>query len=373
VSTRATAPERITVLGGGNTSVSIAAQLALGGHAVLLWEHPDHAGTVEPLRQRPIVHLEGAGRTGAARLAGVTTDAAEALAWSDVVLMAVPAYAHRAFAAACAPHLRPGQLLALLPGTLGSLAIARILHESGVHGVILAESDSAPYVCRKTAPDRAVIWGVLGALGFGVLPAKRTAEAMGVFGALFPGARAYPDALACGLSSLNPIVHPPGVLMNAGRIERSRGDFYFYEEGLTPTVARAIEALDAERLALGAALGVELMPVAAGYHAAGFGPAGDLWAAINGSRMLTALRAPGAVDTRWLSEDVPFGLVTWASLGAEAGVPTPVMDALTTLASAALGRDLRAEARTAADLGLAGRPPAARRALLEDGWPPSQA
>jgi opine dehydrogenase len=371
VTTSLGAPERITVLGGGNTSFSIAAHLALGGHQVVLWEHPDFAHTIEPLRGHQIIHLEGAGRTGAARLAAVTTDIAEALAWSNVILMAVPAYAHRAFAEACAPHLRAGQLVALLPGTLGSLAFGQILHDAGVDGVVLAESDSAPYVCRKIAPDRAVIWGVLSALGFGVLPARRTAETMDVLGGLFPGARAYPDVLTCGLSSLNPIVHPPGVLMNAGRIERSRGDFYFYEEGVTPAVVRAIEAVDAERLALGAALGVDLAPVAVGYHAAGFGPAGDLWATINGSRMLTALRAPGAVDTRWLTEDVPFGLVTWSSLAADVDVPTPVMDALTTLASAVLDRDMAADGRTSVDLGLHGRSAAERRALLEEGWPPT--
>lgn len=364
----ANAPERITVLGGGNTSFSIAANLALAGHAVVLWEHPDLAATIEPIRERRVIHLDGEARTGAATLAGVTTDAAEALAWSDVILVAVPAYAHRAFADALAPHLRAGHLLALLPGTLGALAVGRVLRAAGARGVVLAESDSAPYVCRKTAPDRAVVWGVLAALGFGVFPARRTPEVASVLRAIFPGARAYPDALTCGLSSLNPIVHPPGVLMNAGRIERSRGDFHFYEEGVTPAVVRAIEAVDAERLRLGQALGLSLQPVAAAYHAAGFGPAGDLWSAINGSRMLTALRAPGAVDTRWLTEDVPFGLATWSSLAAQVGVPTPVMDALTVLASAALGRDLRVGARTAADLGLAGLDPDAIRTYLEIGW-----
>ena len=166
------APERITVLGGGNTSFSVAANLALAGHAVLLWEHPDYAWTIEPIRERRAIHLDGAARTGAAKLAGVTTDAGEALAWSDVVLMAVPAYAHRAFAEACAPHVRPGHLIALLPGTLGSLAFAEVLRAHGVRGATLAESDSAPYVCRKTAPDRAVIWGVLAELGFGVFPCR---------------------------------------------------------------------------------------------------------------------------------------------------------------------------------------------------------
>jgi opine dehydrogenase len=199
-----------------------------------------------------------------------------------------------------------------------------------------------------------VIWGAVTGLGIGVEPASQTGEVMPVLQALFPGAVAYRSALEAGLSALNPVVHPPGVLMNAGRVERSRGEFYFYEEGVTPSVVKVIEALDAERRALGAAIGLELAPVAAAFHSAGFGPKGDMWAVINGSRMLTALRAPGQIDTRWLTEDIPFGLVTWSLLGDHLGVETPVMDALITLASATLGRDFRGEARELDAVGLAG-------------------
>lgn len=346
--------ERVTVLGGGNTAFSLAANLALAGFEVLLWEHPDFAHTIAPIRETRTIHLEGTARTGAATLAGVTVDPAEALAWSETLVCSVPSYAHQRFAEQLAPHLRPGHVLALLPGNLGTLAFARALREAGATGVILAEADTAPYVCRKTGPDRAVIWGTVGALGVGVFPASQTAEAMPALERLFPGATAYTNVLEAGLSAMNPVVHPAGVLLNAGRIERSRGEFWFYEEGVTPAVVRAIEAVDAERRAVGRAYGYDLAPVAAAFHKAGFGPAGDLWSAINGSAMLTALRAPGSLSTRWLSEDVPYGLVTWAALGAEAGVATPVMDALITLASAVLGVDCRETGRLAGDLALAG-------------------
>jgi len=265
------------------------------------------------------------------------------------------------------PHLRPGHLLALLPGNLGTLAFARALDEAGTDGVLLAEADTAPYVCRKTASERATIWGEVPHPGVGVFPATATERAMAALRPFFPGAVAYPHVLAAGLSALNPIVHPPGVLLNAGRIERSRGDFWFYEEGVTPAVVAAIEALDAERRALGTAFGLDLTPVAEAFHRAGFGPAGDLGATINGSRMLTALRAPGAVATRWLTEDVTYGLVTWAALAAAVGVETPIIDAVVTLASAVLGVDCRAEARTPADLGLADLGPEAMVAFLHTG------
>jgi opine dehydrogenase len=146
--------QRVVVLGAGNTGVAMAADLALAGHGVLLWEHPAFAAALEPIRGSLAIRLEGAARTGPARLTAATTDAAEALAWSDTLLCSVPSYAHAPVLAEIRPFLRPGHLLALLPGNLGALAVGRALAAAGVSEVV-AESDTAPYVCRKTGPDAA--------------------------------------------------------------------------------------------------------------------------------------------------------------------------------------------------------------------------
>lgn len=353
----------LTILGGGNTAFAVAANLALRGVAVTLCELPDYAWTLEPIRSDQEIQLAGVAETGTARIHHLTSIAAEALQ-NDLLLLIAPAYAHRPFAEFCAPHLRDGHIVVITPGTLGALEFAHIVRSAGNDSDILfAETDTAPYVCRKTSPRSAHIWGVVAGLGLGVLPAARTETVAGALRDLFtrdgrsgqPTAISpYPNVLACGLSAMNPVVHPPGVLMNAGRVEYARGDFYFYEEGVTPTVADVIYAVDAERRAIGRALGLDLTPVDAAFHAAGFGPEGDLWATINGSRMLTQLRAPGAVDTRWLTEDIPYGLGAWALLGEQVGVETPLMRSLVTLAGAALQRDFWREARTPARLGVAG-------------------
>jgi opine dehydrogenase len=355
----------VTILGGGNTAFAVAANLALRGVEVTLGELPSFASIVDPVRESRAIRLDGVVERGTARLANVTTDLGEALAASQLLLLIVPSYGHRAFAEACAPHLRSGHVLVLMPGNLGTLEFARILAEAGRpvpgSGIVLAESDTAPYVCRKVAPDAAHVWGVVSGLGVGALPAAETGRVAELLGPLFTvdgksgsatAVKPYPDVLACGLSAMNPVVHPPGVLMNAGRVEYSKGDFYFYEEGVTPAVCSVIYALDAERRAIGAALGHELTPVDVAFHAAGFGPKGDLWATINGSRMLTQLRAPGAVNTRWLTEDVPYGLGAWASLGRQLGVATPVMDSLVVLGRTAAGCE--DPGRGVAELGLEG-------------------
>ena len=195
-----------------------------------------------------------------------------------------------------------------------------------------------------------------------MLPGRDGERARALLAPWFPGVRLYGSVLECGLAAMNPVVHPAGVLLNAGRIERSRGDFYFYEEGATPGVCRLIYAVDAERLAIAAALGISLPPVDRAFHAAGFGPRGDLWSTINGSRMLTQLRAPGSLESRWLTEDVPYGLAAWALLGEQLGAQCPVMRSIVDLSSRTTGVDFWEAARRPEDLGIAGL---ARDGLLE--------
>ena len=67
--------------------------------------------------------------------------------------------------------------------------------------------------------------------------------------------------------------------------------------------------------------------------------------------MPTRAKGPTKVDSRYISEDVPQGLVLLESLGAKLNVDTPICTALINIASAALKRDLRAEGRTVERLG----------------------
>ena len=344
----------VTVLGGGNTAFSVAANLTLRGFEITLFELPEFEAAVEAIVKSRTIHLLGAAERGAATIHRITTDVEEALDQADLVLLIVPAYAHRRFAEVCAPFLRGGQTVVLMPGTLGTLEWARILREAGTEGVTLAEVDTAPYVCRKTSPDVATIWGVVTGLGLGVLPATHSQGVREMLEPLFPGVTIYPDAMACGLSAVNPVIHPAGVLMNAGRVEYSRGEFYFYEEGVSPSVANVIMQVDKERRDIGKALGYELLPANEAFHRAGFGPKGDLWATIKGSRMLTQLKAPGSLESRWLSEDIPFGLGAWVSLGAQYGVETPIMRALVDIGSIVMGFDGWTAGRGVKELGISG-------------------
>ena len=344
---------KVTVLGGGNTAFSVAARLSHRGHRVCLLEHPNFADVVEPLLEKKVISLEGVLENGPVSIEKVTLDPQEALEFSDLLLLIVPAYAHKPFAELCGPFVKEEHITVIMPGTMGSLEWKRIVSEFGAQNITVGEVDTAPYVCRKTSSLSAVIWGEVSTLGLGVHPFSATAKVEDVMASLFSNVSSYKDVVECGLSAMNPVVHPAGVLMNAGRVEYSRGEFYFYEEGVSVSVSKVIEQVDTERRDIGHVLGYNLVSVSAAFHQAGFGPQGTIWEAINGSHMLTRLKAPGSLESRWLTEDIPYGIGLWSKLGRQYGVISPVMDSLVNLGSVVMESDGWNEGRSLEDLGIA--------------------
>ena len=287
----------VTVLGAGNTGFAVAANLTLAGHSVTLGELPAFPEAIAPVRESRTIDLLGVAHTGAAEIAAVTDDVAAAAAASDTLMVIVPAYGQAPWAEALAPHLRDDHTLTLLPGTLGRWKSRASCVKPARRRFRWPRPTPPPTSAARPArpkPPSGVWFRTWGwASSRPRLPSACTPR----WSVSSPGIVPLPDVFACGLGAMNPVVHPPGVLLNAGRIERSRGEFYFYDEGVTPGVVDAIMALDAERRAVAAALGHQLPDAAQAFHAAGFGPSAeppDLWATINGSRMLTALKAPAS-------------------------------------------------------------------------------
>jgi opine dehydrogenase len=188
----------------------------------------------------------------------------------------------------------------------------------------------------------------------GVFPSSKTARVLPLLRDLYPEVAALRDVLEAGLSNCNPVIHPLGVLLNAGRIEYSRGEFWYYEEGITPATARAMESLDAERINIGKKLGLELPDMASALHSVSYGPKGDLWETLKGSKGLTPIKGPTSLSNRYLTEDVPIGLVCWSQLGRQLGVCTKLMESTVHIAGAISGKDYFVLGRTLKRCGIEG-------------------
>ncbi|MFA7183679.1 MAG: NAD/NADP octopine/nopaline dehydrogenase family protein, partial [Victivallales bacterium] len=262
------------------------------------------------------------------RITNITHDIAEAVKGADIIFLIIPSMFHHIYADILFDQLTDGQHLAILPGTFGALDMYnRMRHKGLTAGIIISESDAMPYAARRQGGNKIHIYNKLPEFGLGTFPAKFTAEATEQVKKYFPAATPLKNVLEAGLNNANPALHPLGVLLNVGRIEYAKGNFYYYEEGFTESVANAINVLDKERLALGKILGLNLPDLATGLQSASYGPKGDLWETINGSRALTPISGPTSVSNRYLTEDIPIGLNMWSSLAKQFNLPTPLIDA----------------------------------------------
>jgi opine dehydrogenase len=346
----------VAVLGAGNGGQAMAGEMAMRGHRVRLYEHPSFASGIEPLRAKPEIELLGEVVSGRFGLELVTTELRPAVAGAEVLFLPVPAFAHPSYAAALPALLEDGQIVVLYPGTFGTLLFQQALRRAGVErDVLLCETHTLPYDCRLEAPGRVrVLWKNQPML-VGVFPSRRTEEALSRLGDRFYEFRALADVLEAGLCSVNPVLHLPACIMNAGRIERSRGEFWLYEEGFTPTVCRVTERVDRERIALAAAWGYSVPTLV--QELAEHQQPRDLFFEINGALDLVVIKGPTSVQSRYFTEDIPFGLVPWTELGDRIGFDTPLLDALLALGGAIIDQEPRRTGRTLATLGVADMSP----------------
>ncbi|HYF80683.1 MAG TPA: NAD/NADP octopine/nopaline dehydrogenase family protein [Symbiobacteriaceae bacterium] len=346
---------KYAVLGAGHGGLAMAGHLGLMGHQVRLWARNQQA-------------LDGVARSGGVMLSGVVEgfgpvdvrpDLAGALAGADLVLVVVPASAHREIAYNCAPYLSSGQKVLLMPGrTAGAIEFRHTLRAAGCTAdVLVGEAQTFLYASRRTGPASARIHGIKRTVCAAALPARRTMELLDAIKPAFPQFMPARWVWKTSLDNIGAIFHPAVVLMNTGWIETTRGTFRHYLDGISPAVAGCLERLDAERVAVARALGVGALS-AIEWLGEAYGSAGStLYEAIQQTPAYFGVGAIDTIDHRYLWEDVPTGLVPIAELGRACSVPTPLTDSLIALASAVCGQNFRSSGRTLARLGLEGLSP----------------
>ena len=346
--------KRIIILGGGNGGQAMAAAMALAGYDVVLYDRFEEA--IAPVLQKGGIELSGVSGQGFASLAKVTTDLKEALFEKGLILVVVPAFAHAYVAEQIAPLLRRDDMIVLSPGsTGGALEFRKILSEHGApKDVKVGETNTLIYACRISAPGHVKILGVKEFLGVAALPAADTQALLQPLKEIYPQTQAVENVLSTGLNNMNPIFHVFPTLANLGWLEATQGNFRFYYDGITASVAKLVEAVDRERMMLCQSLGI---PTLSGieWQKKFYGARGDLLPEVlQSNHAYEEIQAPSSKETRLLTEDVPMGLVPMAEIAKIAGVPTPFMDSAILLASEIMGQDFRATGRNLRAMGLAG-------------------
>jgi opine dehydrogenase len=346
---------RYAVIGAGHGGKAMAADLAVKGFQVNLYNRtPDHITEIA-LRREIELECED-GTVHDCRLDIVTSDIAEALDEADVIMVVLPASAHRDIARLCATRLRSGQIVVLNPGrTGGALEFRRILNQMGCAGdVIVAETATFIFASRSTGPAQARIFRRKNAVPLAALPATHTNQVLELVHDALPQFIPAVNVLHTSLDNMGAIFHPALTLLNAGWIERTMGDFEFYVDGVTYSTARVLEVLDRERVTVASALGVRARPALNWLKDAYSAEGETLYEAMQANPGYQGIKAPRTLRHRYLFEDVPFSLVPLASLGAQFGVETWATEAMIRLACVVHGTNYFARGRNTEDMGLKG-------------------
>jgi opine dehydrogenase len=357
---------RVAVLGAGNGGVASAFDFAQHGHDVALYAPPEYGENVVAVDRAGGIRSSGE-LEGFAPVRYAGHDAAEAMAGAELVLVVGPAYATEPLAALAGPHLTDDTAVLICPGSCaGAIAFMRAAGlELDDPRRVVGETSTLPYAVRVTEPGAVTVFHKLTSDVFlAGVPRAGTDRLLALVSDVWPAVERAESVFQTTLQNGNPVIHPAVTLLNAGLLERTGGRFLFYEEGVTESVGRLIEAVDLERIAIADKLGLTILSepvigVRQGYmleenYSTGYSTAPGF----------QGIQAQGSLDHRYLTEDVGYSLVFLSDLAGRLGVPTPVIDAVIAIASVVLGRDFTAEGkRTMSTLGLDGMPAAELAAL----------
>ena len=348
----------------------VVAELGIAGFKLRLHDIDD--SRLSDIRARGGVDVEGE-NGGFAAVELATSDLRSAIDGVDVIIIVTGGNPQALVARSAAPVLQAGQIILLIQGnTGGSLIVRRALDDAGCRAQVdVAEMDNYPYSCWRLSPTRIRPIVRKRWLQIATFPGNRISTVFPRLSPLFPEAVAAPNVLYTGFTNANAMLHVANCVANAARIE-SEDKYKFYAEGVTPAVARLYEAINAERVAVAAALGASV-PTLADWFDRVYGVRGASLVetchhlTYNSDGPYQATGTPNSLDHKFITEDVPTGLIPMSSLGAAARVQTPTIDALVEITRNMTGKDF-AEGRTLERLGLSGMNTRQIRLAVEEGF-----
>lgn len=337
----------LAVLGSGNGGCAVAFDCSKHGHNVRLFDFERFSENIQSIRRQGGIHSEGE-LTGFASISYAGHDLKQAVKGADVIFVVGPAYSTKPFAEVCRGHISTGQIVVVCPGSCGGSIEFKNSVGLSIRNddVIVSETSTLPYAVRVLEPGKIKVFLKLNAgVYLAAVPARNTDRVLEKINEIYPSMTAAKNVLQTSLQNGNPILHPAIALLNAARIERTEGDFCFYEDGVTGAVGRLIEAVDKERLAISKRLCVEVFSDPELGCLQGYMKEQTYDKGYSEAPGFRGIRAPGSLDYRYFNEDVGYGLVFMAKLAEQIGVETPYMSAIIRLVSLLMNRDYLAEER----------------------------
>lgn len=334
---------RVFICGAGHQGLSMAAHLALSGNTVTLWNRSyNNIATVISTRE---IFCDGVVK-GMAVIEKASTAVEDV--FYDFVMVTTPSSAHKDIAKQLAPFVSEKTVIILNPGrTFGAIEFANALLNSGVSDLPhIAETQTIVYTCRKKGENSVTIFALKQAVQIAAL----VGSDMDYIWKHIPECirQNFVRESSIGVTSFSNVgmvLHCAPVLMNIGWIESTKVDFKYYYDGISPSISRYLEKVDKERIEVARAMGFTVESTAEWIRRV-YGVSGkNLYECIKNNESYREIDAPPSIYGRYITEDVPNGLVPIEYLGKALEIPTPAITTIVDLANLIMECDYRVHGR----------------------------
>ena len=343
---------KVAIVGCGNAGCTIGADLSLRGHEVTLVKTSTalHQENFLKMLETGAIILEENDEKKTA-IVGVSTDLESSVRGREVVILYVQTNYQENIIRVLSKYLEDGQVVLIEPGYLATSYFLKYCDKD----ITIVEAESSPIDCRIIEPGhvKVLFRNTCNPIGvYPVLKKQYAKEKLDVLGFPF---EYISNVVEAALHNPNLIVHTIGAIFSIPRIEyvnKHGGSYWMYKEVFSPHVWNLVEALDEEKMNVLGNLGCIRLPyVEACKHRNSLDEDRDATEVFFDYANNSSPSGPDVPDSRYITEDVPQGLVLLESLGEAQGIKTSVCTALIDCASALLKRDFRAEGRTLDSLG----------------------
>lgn len=344
------------MIGGGGTGIMMAADLSLKGHEVTLYEQKEHAKNLEAIQARGYVEVTGNAVNGRAVIKHITTDIEAALKHAEIILIALMAQRQEVVMDLMLPYLRDGQTVCFSSGSCASLILKNKITGKDV---LTGEMQGNIYPCRLLSDGSLISAFDYKEKAVAAFPAKDNDRFVEALSQVY-ACHSVKNVFQATLNSPNTSIHLAGTILGTAKME-TMDDFRLYRDGLSPSVAELIEAVEAEKERVIVKMGYEMGRAS-----------GEIKALMQYDEnphldIFRGLEGPTGINHRYVTEDAYAGNSLLLSLGRAFDIEMPVLAGLIAIASVLNKTDFYKQGRTMERFGLKGMTPGEVNQYLETG------
>ena len=335
--------KKVFVCGAGHQGLSMAAHLALNGLEVNLWNRTQK--NIQEVIDTGIIHCSGV-VNGDAKIHKASSNIEEVV--SDFVMVTTPSSAHKDVAKTLAPYVHSNMVIVLNPGrTFGAIDFAEELLKCGVTEFPqIAETQTIVYTCRRSGKNSTNIFALKNDVKIAALRGSDLELILSKMpDCLKPYFTPVKSVALTSLTNIGMVLHCAPVMMNIGWIECEKVEFKYYYDGISPSIAHFLEKIDRERQMVARAGGFEIESLKQWLERTYLVRGDNLYECIRNNDAYKEIDAPPTLNSRYIFEDVPNGLVPVEAMGQEFNVQTPNISLIIDLACSVMDTDYRAIGR----------------------------